>query len=157
MGAGILPVCKVNGIILFLFGKEGQARGNQWSDFGGSRDGRETPYQTACREGAEELNGFLGNKREMGALIRNHQFDKIVVDKYTTYLVEIPHEPLLPYYFESNYKLMQDKFPELIGKNGMFEKSKIKWFTINDIRRSKKQFRPFYRKTIDEILSRNYK
>ena len=32
MGAGILPVCKVNGIILFLFGKEGQARGNQWSD-----------------------------------------------------------------------------------------------------------------------------
>ena len=40
MGAGILPVCKVNGIILFLFGKEGQARGNQWSDFGGSRDGK---------------------------------------------------------------------------------------------------------------------
>ena len=47
MGAGILPVCKYNGLLLFLFGKEGLSRGNQWSDFGGSRDGRETPYQTA--------------------------------------------------------------------------------------------------------------
>ena len=155
MGAGILPVCKYNGIILFLFGKEGQSRGNQWSDFGGSREDKETPYHTACREGAEELNGFLGSKTEMAALIKNHSFDKIVVDKYTTYMVEVPYDPLLPYYFESNYKLMQQKFPELIGKNGMFEKSKIKWFTVNDIRKARKQFRPFYRATIDKIIEKH--
>ena len=49
---------------------------------------------------AEELNSFLGNKKEIGVLIKNHEFDKIIVDKYTTYLVEIPYERLLPYYFE---------------------------------------------------------
>ena len=42
----------------------------------------------------------------------------------------------LPFYFESNYNLMQQKFPELIGQNGMFEKSKIKWFTVDDMKKS---------------------
>ena len=157
MGAGILPVCKVNGVILFLFGKEGYGRGNQWSDFGGSREGSESQYQTACREGAEELNGFLGGKKEVGALIRNHQMDRIDIDKYTTYLVEVPYDPLLPYYFENNYNLMKTSLPDKVGKDGMFEKSKIKWFSYAELRRSRKQFRPFYRKTIDEILSREYK
>lgn len=153
MGAGILPICFNNGMILFLFGKEGMNRGNQWSDFGGSTEKKETPYQTACREGSEELSGFLGSKKEMGSLIRNHLYDKITINKYTTYMVEIPYDPLLPYYFESSYNLMKEKYPNLIGKNGMFEKSKLKWFTLQEIKSARKQFRPFYRNIIDAIIA----
>ena len=59
MGGGILPVSLQNGHLYFLLGKE---RGsNEWSDFGGSKEKGEIPFQTAMREGTEELCGFLGH------------------------------------------------------------------------------------------------
>ena len=54
MGGGILPVALHDGELHFLLGLEQTKRGG-WSDFGGAREGRETPRQTAIREGAEEL------------------------------------------------------------------------------------------------------
>ena len=68
MGGGILPVAEHKGDFYFLFSRERLAfsqdkdRG-KWSDFGGSREGKETQYQTAIRECFEESNGILGNKK----------------------------------------------------------------------------------------------
>ena len=64
MGAGILPVTIFKGSILFLLGKE-RYNSDYWSDFGGSTIPKETIFQTAIREGYEELDGFLGNKEEL--------------------------------------------------------------------------------------------
>ena len=63
MGAGILPV-SFNGVcMVFLLGKE---HNNQWSDFGGSSlNKHETKFNTAIREGYEELSGLLGTEKEL--------------------------------------------------------------------------------------------
>ncbi|MAH19870.1 MAG: hypothetical protein CMB96_00225 [Flavobacteriaceae bacterium] len=150
MGAGILPVCFKSGVMLLLLGKEGYEK--KWSDFGGGKEKKERPIATAIREGCEELNGMLGCEKDMRNLIKNHLYDKIEYEGYTTYLVEVPYDPLLPYYFNNNYKLMKERFPHLIEKNGMFEKCEIKWFTMNQFKRNRKNMRPFYKKVADKII-----
>ena len=54
---------------------------------------------------------------------------------------------MILYYFEG---VMKEKYPYLIG---MFEKSKLKWFTLQEIKSARKQFRPFYRNIIDAIIA----
>lgn len=74
MGGGIIPVATDGVKVYFLFGKE--VEDGKWSDFGGGREKIETPFQTAVREGGEELCGFLDMEK-------NWQLDskKIVWDK----------------------------------------------------------------------------
>ena len=70
MGGGILPVARHNGEIYLLFSRErlihskDRDRG-KWSDFGGSKEGNETQYRTAVREGVEESSGILGDKKDV--------------------------------------------------------------------------------------------
>ena len=75
MGAGILPItiCS-DGKIYFLFGKENKYEDSAsgWSDFGGGTDNKETFFQTACREGSEELTGFLGSSNDIAAMLKKN-------------------------------------------------------------------------------------
>ena len=99
MGGGILPVSFYKGNMYFLFSREtmdARKDPGKWSDFGGSRDKNETPWQTAVREGWEESAGFLGNKKDIIHLMRYHKIKKITMGKYTTYMVHIPYNPKLP-------------------------------------------------------------
>ena len=65
--------------ICFLFGKERDIDENPgWSDFGGGTDKGETFLQTACREGGEELTGFLGDGSDI----------KKLLNKYGTYNID---------------------------------------------------------------------
>jgi len=81
VAGSILPVTIHKGKLYFLFGKENpledSAKG--WSDFGGGCENGESPFETAMREGGEELTGFLGD----GAKIR-----KLIKQNRGTYLVE---------------------------------------------------------------------
>ena len=36
--------------------------------------------------------------------------------------------------------------------NGLYEKSEIKWFTLDEIKDNKDKFRPFYREIINNLL-----
>jgi 8-oxo-dGTP pyrophosphatase MutT (NUDIX family) len=68
MPAGsILPVCIHKNQLYFLFGKENKFEDSSpgWADFGGGCEPNETPYQTAMREGSEELTGFLGSPSDL--------------------------------------------------------------------------------------------
>lgn len=150
MGAGILPICFNGGAMMLLLGREGYEK--KWSDFGGGKERGERAISTAIREGCEELNGMLGCEQDLAKLIANHLYSKVEYDGYTTYMVEVPYDPLLPYYFNNNYKLMQERFPHLIGKDGMFEKSEIKWFTVKQFRSNRKNMRAFYKKVAGKIL-----
>ena len=107
MGGGILPVAYHKGKIKFLFSREalhGDEEPGKWSDFGGGKEGRETPYQTAVREGWEESSGFLGSKQDIRNLIRKHKLARIVYSKYTIYIVEIPFDTNLPREFSAHFK-----------------------------------------------------
>ena len=62
VGSSILPSCVHKGILYFLFGKENELDDTPgWADFGGGHEDGETHFDTALREGSEEINGFLGS------------------------------------------------------------------------------------------------
>ena len=156
MGGGILPVAFHKGKAKFLFSREALHTDDdpgKWSDFGGGKEGRETPYQTAVREGWEESAGFLGSKQDIRALIKYHKIAKIEYNKYTTYIVEIPYDVNLPKKFSSYFKKVKKSRPHLIhNKDGLFEKDKLMWLSFDKLRESMHRFRPFYRGVLRQLI-----
>lgn len=154
MGAGILPVAKHANKLYFLLALE--VFENKWSDFGGKANKNESRYETAIREGYEETNGFFGRKSEFKELVDNNYLLKInkFNNSYTTYLINIPYDKNLPFYFNNNAKFINEHFKELIDKNGFFEKKLIKWFSLNELK-TNKNYRIFYKEIIDIIID-NY-
>ena len=161
MGASILPVTVHNNKILFLFGKERNIDENPgWSDFGGGTEKGETFLNTAIREGSEELTGFLGSSKDIKKLL--NKYGTLPIDYksdkgYSTYRVHIfpmAYDDKLVYYYNNNQRFLQDKLdPAIIRDSKIFEKSELQWFTFEDIKKRKKDFRSFYQNILPLFLS----
>ena len=160
MGASILPITVCDGKILFLFGKERSIDENPgWSDFGGGTDNDESYIETASREGAEELTGFLGEKNNIKQLLAKHgtfNIDYDSGDKYGTYrchICPVDYDEYLTMYYNNNQRFLQKHLNKnVIRDTKIFEKVEIKWFSFEDIRRNKSHFRKFYQNIVDLIL-----
>lgn len=166
MGAGILPICIFNSNLLFLFGKDRIT--NTWSDFGGKTENGESEFDTAIREGAEELNGFLGHGSKLANLVNSNNLLTINYDKYKIFVFLINFDQNLPHYFNNNNNFIVESLSLPCNNNfvvsnkslkeydskhdGLFEKSEIKWFTYQDLKLNRDKFRLFYRPIIDIIL-----
>jgi 8-oxo-dGTP pyrophosphatase MutT (NUDIX family) len=166
MGASILPVIIHNNKLYFLFGKERTIDENPgWSDFGGGTDPGETFFETACREGSEELTGFLGEPKDIAKLLKEngtfpldyqsnghatyrcHIFPLIYKNKD----VDVFHT--LPFYYNNNQKFIQKHLAShIIRDTKIFEKTEIQWFCLQDLEKKKKEFRSFYQNIIELIL-----
>lgn len=158
MGGGILPIAVYQNDYYVLMGRESVDNkwrdSGKWSDFGGSREGRESEYQTAIREGTEETSGILGNTRDIKRLIDN-SFDIISMNKYSTYLVEIKYDTFLPYKFNKKYRHILKTNSSLIYKrNGLYEKDKIRWIKVDNLIDFKQHVRFWFRPFIDKIYSK---
>ena len=149
MGAGVLPVSFYEGQLYFLFGEEFDE--HKWIDFGGGEKKGESTLQNAIREGCEELNGFFGSENEFKHLIKNNLIIKLSLETYTTFIVEVPYDPNLPFYFNNHHKFIKSHLPHLVGKNGLFEKRQIKWFTLTDMNQQRSRFRHYYKAMLDQI------
>lgn len=164
--AGVLPYIKgKNNKIYFLFARErlnnyGFKHRGMWSDFGGGKNGNEESLiQCAAREASEEMCGLL-TKEYILSLIKKS--NTIVLtsknNKYTSYLVELNYENhiSLPMYLNNNYKFMirQPQVRPIINdiKNGLFEKDLFKWFSLDDIKTKRGEFRPFFVDIIDKLV-----
>lgn len=155
MGGGILPVARFRGEIMFLLGKE--VSSGKWCDFGGGREGNETKWQTAMREGAEELNGFLGCAKDMSKKVKRNGVLEIHGGTWTTYVLEIDYDPLMPVYFNNQHRFIKEYLPATVKKhNGLFEKSEIKWFSIADLRDKRRYIRHCYKSVVDEVIRRKH-
>ena len=159
MGASILPVTIHNGTIYFLFGKERDIDENPgWSDFGGGTDRGETYLQTAVREGGEELTGFLGNSNDIRKMLTKYGTYNIDYnsDKYGTYRCHVfpmEYDELLPFYYNNNQRFLQKRLDaKIIRDTKIFEKTEIKWFSFNDIKKRHNEFRSFYKNIVHLIL-----
>jgi len=153
MGAGILPVAINNNTMYFLLGQE--VYDGCWSDFGGKpHSKRETIFNTAIREGYEELNGFLGTKIEMTKMVQKNLIKKTSKNDntYHSYLFEIEYNYLLPTFFYNNHKFIKQNFPEELNKNGFFEKKNIQWFTIDELQNNKIKYRQHFKEIIQKII-----
>jgi len=159
MGGSILPVTLHNGKVYFLFGKERDIDENPgWSDFGGGTDKGETFLQTAIREGGEELTGFLGSDSDIKKMLNKYGTYNIDYNSegYTTYRCHIfpmEYDHLLPYYYNNNQKFLQKRLDsKIIRDTKIFEKTQIKWFSFDDIKKYHNEFRSFYKNVIHLIL-----
>ena len=150
MGAGICPISKYRNKVYVLLGKE--RFNNNWSDFGGSREGNESPFKTAVREGYEELDGFFGTKEEFEDMIIQNLIVKLDNSKnYHSYLFKIEFDKNLPFYFNNHHKFIENQTKNFCGKNGLYEKSEIRWFSIEELK-TLENVRPHYSIIISTIL-----
>ena len=152
MGAGILPATILKGSIFFLLGRE--KSNNYWCDFGGSTINGESIFDTAIREGYEELDGLLGNQNQLSKLVTNNLVSLCYAKRYTTFLFYVKPEVLFntPYFF-NNHRLFLEK--ELIlnyNKEGFFEKKEIKLFSKKDLLVNYQDIRPFYKNIVPQLL-----
>jgi hypothetical protein len=161
MGASILPVTIYKGKLYFLFGKERPNDENPgWSDFGGGTDNKESYMQTAIREGGEELTGFLGSDADIKHLLTKFgtfdvDFKSTGFSVYRVHIFPMEYDPMLPHYYNNNQRFLQKRLdPKIIRDTKIFEKQQIKWFSVDDIVKQKKQFRSFYQNVVDLILAK---
>ena len=162
-GGGVIPVALHNGKLHFLFGQENDvikdaSKNQDWGDFGGSAKPGESEMDTCVREGAEELNGFFGNKRDFRALLLKNQLLKLTYDTRVTYLMRVEYDERLPLYFNNNYRFIKEtsnlRSIAAHPENGYFEKSHVRWFTLADLKRERAAFREYFRNFLDMIQYR---
>ena len=157
VAGSILPVTIHNNKLYFLFGKENELESSAkgWSDFGGGCEKNEKPFQTALREGSEELTGFLGNKNELKELIKkNGGTYNIEHNKYHIHIFYLEYDKNLPKYYNKNHIFLWNKMDkQLLSKSRLFEKIEIKWFSIEDMKKEKKKFRNFYQETVEIFIN----
>jgi 8-oxo-dGTP pyrophosphatase MutT (NUDIX family) len=156
VAASILPVSLHKGKLYFLFGKENELEDSAkgFSDFGGRVENNETIFQTALREGAEELSGFLGNETQIETLIsKNGGFYKCVFDTYHVHIFFMDYDENLVKYFNNQHKFLWSNMDvNTLNNSKLFEKQELKWFSIEDMKTKKHLFRPFYVKMIEHYL-----
>lgn len=152
MGAGILPVTILKGSIIFLLGREQNS--NYWCDFGGSSKNDESIFDTAIREGYEELDGFLGNQNQLDKLVTNNLVSPCYTNRYTTFLFYVKPQVLcsIPYFFNNHRLFLEDKQVVNYKKEGLFEKKEIKLFNKKDLLVNYQEIRPFYRDIVSKLL-----
>jgi len=147
VAGAILPVCIHKNELYFLFGLENEnADTPGWADFGGGCESNETPYQTALREGYEETSGFLKPKE----LVKNGVY-KMVNHTYHLFIVKHAYDEDIVKYFNRMHKFVKEKKPDLLN-TVLFEKQKIEWFTIHDMKKRHKEFRAFYQEIVDRLI-----
>ena len=156
MGAGILPFTIYRNKYLFLMGREyikGKSKcSGLWSDFGGASDKNETYKETAVREGFEETEGFIGNKKDIEKLIKNNTITEITVNKYKTYIIYIDYDSDIISNFRNNFLKVENNNPELLCKHGSYEKDMIKWMDIDYLKKNKNIFRVWYKPFVYKII-----
>ena len=152
MGAGILPVTIYRGKLYFLFGKEEEDK--KWGDFGGGTKRGETRFQTAIREGYEELDGLFGSKHQLTQLVNNNYITEIEHDGYAVFIFKIEHDEKLPIYFKNHHDFIKKHLPETVlhKTNGLFEKPELKWWSLEEMKRGKHKFRKFYKDVVDLLI-----
>jgi|TARA_B110000967_G_C18865249_1_gene552332 8-oxo-dGTP pyrophosphatase MutT (NUDIX family) len=154
-GGGILPIAIKNGQVHFLFGKENELDDTPgWADFGGGANDGESYLDTALREGSEEINGILGSAEQLRKQVKKNKISTVKFKTYTTYIYMMDYDDKLPFYYKNNYEFFSRYLPHIKHKkdNGLLEKSKIKWFTFDELKAEKKNFRSFYQNIVDLIL-----
>ena len=156
-GSSLLPATIHNGKLYFLFGKECEMEDSAkgFSDFGGGIEKGDGILETAWREGAEELSGFLGDEHALKKHIHKNGGIYPIHHKnnYHVHIFFLEYDPNLPKYYNQNHRFLWEKMDkDYLHKTKLFEKIEIDWFSCEDIKKRRREFRPFYREIVDVFL-----
>lgn len=156
VAGSILPITIHKGKLFFLFGKENNMEDSAkgWSDFGGGVENGETPYKTALREGGEELTGFLGDGKSIAKHIKkNGGIYNITHNDYHVHMFFIDYDENLPKYYNQNHKFLWERMNnKTLNDSKLFEKIEINWFSEEELRTRRSDFRIFYREIVDLFI-----
>jgi hypothetical protein len=161
VGSSVLPACFHKGKLYFLFGKENSLADTPgWSDFGGGVEKGESIYSTAMREGGEELTGFLGNMEELikknGGVYKmqyDSSSDSSSKSSYHVHLFHLDYSDELVNLYNNNHKFLWKRMNQrYLTNTKLFEKIEIKWFSMEEMKKRKHEFRSFYKNVIDIII-----
>ena len=155
MGACILPVVLHNSVLFFLMGRE--RHNNLWCDFGGSHNPNESIFDTAIREGGEELNGLMGINEKLQNNVKKNLITEMTTKNnpsYTSILFKTEFDPNIVNSFTNVNYFAETYLNDLIDiqHNGLFEKNKIKWFTVNELNSNIDNFRWHYKPIVKTII-----
>ena len=117
VAGSILPISIHKGKLFFLFGKENSMEDSSkgFSDFGGGCENNEQPFETALREGGEELTGFLGDGKNVRKLIKqNGGTYKITHNDYHVHIFRVDYDENLPKYYNANHKFLWERMNKKI-------------------------------------------
>lgn len=164
-GSSILPVAVHNNKLYFLFGKENSLEESApgFSDFGGGIEKDETAFETAIREGGEELTGFFGSssqikmhiKQSGGCYAFTHTNAKNSAQNYTVHVVQYKYDENLPKYYNNNHHFLWNKMNRRFLKSTkLFEKIEIEWFCEDELKNRMSEYRPFYREVVNMLLQK---
>ena len=163
-GSSILPVALHKGKLFFLFGKENPMEDSApgFSDFGGGVEAGETEYETAVREGGEELTGFLGDgdhikqyiKTVGGPYILTREDPETPKRNYTVHIIPVKYDTMLPVYYNNNHAFLWNKMDKReLNATKLFEKIEIDWFSESDLRKRMSEYRSFYQEVVKLIIT----
>lgn len=137
--AGILPISWVDGVPLFLVGRD--IRDGTFSDFGGKRERYDrNELATASREFYEETLGTVVGQRQI--LMRLTPKTAILVpgrtqngNPYHMYIVEVPYAPHVRSAFKKTAEFLRSK-----NVNRLYvEKLDVQWATLEMLRTMNKR------------------
>jgi 8-oxo-dGTP pyrophosphatase MutT (NUDIX family) len=156
VAGSILPIAFHKNKLYFLFGKENPMEDScpGFSDFGGGLEGNETVFQTAVRECAEEISGFFGDEKDIRRWIKqNGGYFLSKHGDYHIHIVLTEYDENLPKYYNQNHRFLWSRMDKhYLNKTKLFEKIEICWFSVDDLKTRRNEFRKFYRDFIDEIV-----
>jgi len=140
---------------MFLFGKEQASNDTPgWADFGGGAEGKETDRVIALREWYEESSGVFGTFATYRQL-----FTKGLVRtftnasrQYTVFLVRVPYDPMLATHYNRISDFFERSSLDTRATKGLFEKARMEWFSVTDMRRRRGQFRMYYRELVGMVV-----
>ena len=161
-GSSILPVAFYKGTLYFLFGKENPLEDSApgFSDFGGGVEPGETEFETAIREGGEELTGFLGDGEQIRNYIKTIGNPYVITksdpeNAYTVHIIPLKYDPMLPVYYNNNHEFLWKHMDhKVLGDTKLFEKIEIAWFSEEDLRKRMSEYRPFYQEVVKLIIKK---
>jgi hypothetical protein len=83
---------------------------------------------------------------------------KLTYDTRVTHLMRVDYDDRLPFYFNNNYRFIKEtanlRSIAAHPENGYFEKSHVRWFTLDDLKRERGAFREYFRAFLDMIAYR---
>jgi 8-oxo-dGTP pyrophosphatase MutT (NUDIX family) len=157
VAGSILPITIHNNKLYFLFGKENSMEDSAkgWSDFGGGCENGENPFETALREGGEELTGFLGDGKNINSLIKKGGgVYQLTHNTYHVHMFYLPYDENLPKYYNQNHRFLWERMDhKLLNNSKLFEKIEIDWFSVDKMKKKKREFRGFYQEIVDDFLN----
>ena len=86
-------------------------------------------------------------------MVENMCIKRFNMKHYTSFVIPIYYTKT---FIKKHKKIYEDAWkntPELVLKeNGKYEKDRMKWFTIEELERNIKNFRPWYRTIVKKII-----